>query len=488
MPSTGLRFTYVGMETPLIDPFARPISYLRVSVTDRCDFRCLYCMSENMTFLPKKDLLTLEELPGHVVRRLELHTPVRIARVEVWDEEAEDLVERSIETTIGRLVFNQILPPRLRYTEKTNRSMARAQLREVVADCYRLLGRNETAHLVDGIKSVGFRYATQGGMTIAVDDIRVPESKKGLLEAADKKVADIDAQYQRGLITDDERYARVVDVRSRAEVRQFLAADGNAADGFSAEVSTAAFPPGPQSYFAVPRGAPGTGTGATPEEMLAAADTLEQASQTQRGIAQACETGQQQGLAGGVVDQRRLDRGHQADGDEPVHPPTRKSCGRILLPESFVEPNQCREEEPGDEHEEEEPEFAGNIDDEPARDYDVIGFDFAWHLKNFTLRGEYVKTKLGADYVGITASPGATWKTWYTQASYQFPQTKWEPVLRYADFDSPHSSQDQKQWAVGLNYLFTGSFIGKLTYEFNDGLSGSQADTNRWMLQLAYGF
>jgi cyclic pyranopterin phosphate synthase len=50
------------MTAPLIDPFARAISYLRVSVTDRCDFRCVYCMSENMTFLPKKELLTLEEL------------------------------------------------------------------------------------------------------------------------------------------------------------------------------------------------------------------------------------------------------------------------------------------------------------------------------------------------------------------------------------------------------------------------------------------
>jgi cyclic pyranopterin phosphate synthase len=50
------------MKQPLIDPFKRAITYLRVSVTDRCDFRCVYCMSENMTFLPKKDLLTLEEL------------------------------------------------------------------------------------------------------------------------------------------------------------------------------------------------------------------------------------------------------------------------------------------------------------------------------------------------------------------------------------------------------------------------------------------
>ena len=50
------------MTVPLIDPFARAITYLRVSVTDRCDFRCVYCMAENMQFLPKKELLTLEEL------------------------------------------------------------------------------------------------------------------------------------------------------------------------------------------------------------------------------------------------------------------------------------------------------------------------------------------------------------------------------------------------------------------------------------------
>ena len=47
---------------PMVDPFGRHVTYLRVSVTDRCDFRCVYCMSEHMTFLPKKDLLTLEEL------------------------------------------------------------------------------------------------------------------------------------------------------------------------------------------------------------------------------------------------------------------------------------------------------------------------------------------------------------------------------------------------------------------------------------------
>ncbi len=51
-----------ALQPALIDPFGRHVSYLRVSVTDRCDFRCTYCMSEHMTFLPKRDLLTLEEL------------------------------------------------------------------------------------------------------------------------------------------------------------------------------------------------------------------------------------------------------------------------------------------------------------------------------------------------------------------------------------------------------------------------------------------
>src|SRR3954466_8767717 len=54
--------TALAPRAPLVDPFRRAITYLRVSVTDRCDFRCVYCMSEDMTFLPKRDLLTLEEL------------------------------------------------------------------------------------------------------------------------------------------------------------------------------------------------------------------------------------------------------------------------------------------------------------------------------------------------------------------------------------------------------------------------------------------
>src|SRR6185312_8231182 len=60
-PMTAMPQT-IAKAPDLVDPFGRGITYLRVSVTDRCDLRCLYCMSENMTFLPKRDLLTLEEL------------------------------------------------------------------------------------------------------------------------------------------------------------------------------------------------------------------------------------------------------------------------------------------------------------------------------------------------------------------------------------------------------------------------------------------
>ncbi len=129
------------------------------------------------------------------------------------------------------------------------------------------------------------------------------------------------------------------------------------------------------------------------------------------------------------------------------------------------------------------------LSNEGARDYDVIGADFGWQFQGLNLRGEFVKTKVGADNgFGTAASEGAEWKTWYTQGAYRFAQSKWELVARYTDFDSPHSSQDQQQWALGVNYLITNNFIGKINYEFNDGISGSDVDENRLLLQMAYGF
>lgn len=125
---------------------------------------------------------------------------------------------------------------------------------------------------------------------------------------------------------------------------------------------------------------------------------------------------------------------------------------------------------------------------EGVRDYDVVGFDFAYQYNDFQFRGEFVETEVGGTPLGMAASEGATWETWYTQASYRRGQSKWEYVTRYAEFDSPHAVRDQDQVAIGLNYLITNTAILKATYEFNDGIGGSAADDDRLVMQLSYGF
>ena len=138
-----------------------------------------------------------------------------------------------------------------------------------------------------------------------------------------------------------------------------------------------------------------------------------------------------------------------------------------------------------------EDEATGEISElagETARDYDVLGADFSYAWKGLGIRGEYVRSEIGETATGLTASAGSEWSSWYSQAAWRFPSTNFEAVLRYADFDSPHASHDQQQWAVGLNYLITNSFIAKGAYEFNDGLLGSPADADLLLLQFAYGF
>jgi DNA-directed RNA polymerase subunit beta' len=116
---------------------------------------------------------------------------------------------RFIDTTVGRIIFNDVMPEAMPFQ---NVGMDRPNLRKVVARCYRELGGEATAQVVDRIKNTGFHYATLSGVTIAIHEIQVPKEKPALLEAADKKVAALDEQYQMGLITDEERYQGTVDV------------------------------------------------------------------------------------------------------------------------------------------------------------------------------------------------------------------------------------------------------------------------------------
>jgi len=132
------------------------------------------------------------------------------AEIEVRDP--NDVTKR-IKTSVGRLIFNEVLPKELGFR---NQLMDKKVLKGIVAECHRLLGNESTATMVDNIKSLGFHYATKSGMTIAINDIKVPKDKAKILEHAEGRIAEIDKQFQRGLITEDERYNSAVTIWTQA--------------------------------------------------------------------------------------------------------------------------------------------------------------------------------------------------------------------------------------------------------------------------------
>ncbi len=144
--------------------------------------------------------------------QVHVQAPVKV-ELDLYDGTDEDGTIRShhevVDTTAGRVIFNAVLPRELGFT---NQVMDRKGLKEIIARCYRDLGPAATATLVDGIKAVGFRYATAAGITIGVEDLVVPKQKAKLLGDAEGKVAGIDREFRRGFITEDERYTQTVEV------------------------------------------------------------------------------------------------------------------------------------------------------------------------------------------------------------------------------------------------------------------------------------
>ena len=131
------------------------------------------------------------------------------ASIKVRMKTAEDEEPQLVSTTVGRIIFNEVLPPALRYRNETT---DRKGLRSIVAECYRLYGSEVTAKLVDDIKNTGFAYATKSGITIAIGDIEIPGARDTLLAEADARIEDIQKQYRRGLITEEERYNQAVEI------------------------------------------------------------------------------------------------------------------------------------------------------------------------------------------------------------------------------------------------------------------------------------
>jgi len=121
-----------------------------------------------------------------------------------------------LETTVGRAIFNSVIPKKLGYF---NRVADKKTLGKIVDDSYRKLGFSATGEFLDGIKRLGFKFATKAGITISNSDIIIPSKKKELLEDAEKQVGKVELQYRRGLITDEERYLKVIGIWNDATRR-----------------------------------------------------------------------------------------------------------------------------------------------------------------------------------------------------------------------------------------------------------------------------
>jgi DNA-directed RNA polymerase subunit beta' len=122
---------------------------------------------------------------------------------------SEDMEAQRLKTSVGRILFNDVIPPEFRFY---NQVMDKASLKRLVLDCYRLLGNAPTVSMLDSLKQLGFEYATRSGTTIAAKDIEVPRNKAKLLEEGDERIAVIESQFNRGLITEDERYSSAIQV------------------------------------------------------------------------------------------------------------------------------------------------------------------------------------------------------------------------------------------------------------------------------------
>ena len=116
-----------------------------------------------------------------------------------------------VETTVGRCILAEILPKALQF-EHINKTMDKKAIAGLIDLCFRIAGNKETVLLADRLKNMGYKYSTQAGISICVDDMVVPAVKDDMLKKAYDQVSEIENQYVEGLITDGERYNKVVDI------------------------------------------------------------------------------------------------------------------------------------------------------------------------------------------------------------------------------------------------------------------------------------
>ena len=160
---------------------------------------------EGKTFTSPEEVVLAYDL-GHI----DLHAKIKVL---LGENKARRASRRVSQTTVGRVIFNEILPPEVR---GVNETLDKKKLKELVEQVYAKLGPDGTAEIVDRIKDICFRFATRSGLTIAIDDITVPNEKYTILDRVSAKVNEVEQQYRRGLITEDEQYVKTVELWTEA--------------------------------------------------------------------------------------------------------------------------------------------------------------------------------------------------------------------------------------------------------------------------------
>jgi DNA-directed RNA polymerase subunit beta' len=158
--------------------------------------------------------------------RVSFHTPIRFF---VQDVEGN----RWVDTTVGRVLFNAIIPKEIPFQ---NREMKKKALGELVFESYRRSGLQGTVPFLDRLKEFGFRYATRGGVSIGIEDLHIPAEKETLLSEAEERVNRFQKAYQTGNITNGERYNKVIDTWTHANndvADAMVRAMRESADGFN---------------------------------------------------------------------------------------------------------------------------------------------------------------------------------------------------------------------------------------------------------------
>ena len=156
-----------------------------------------------------KSFTNLDEVEmAYILGHVGLHAKIKIAQV--YDNYPAP--KKPVETTVGRALFNRIVPDPLRFI---NHSLDKGELQDLIALCHRKVGIVATIDFADAIKSMGFKYATLSGVTISVYDLTIPPEKAELLKLASQEVTEIERQYRRGLLTEEEKYVRTIEIWER---------------------------------------------------------------------------------------------------------------------------------------------------------------------------------------------------------------------------------------------------------------------------------